>query len=191
MRLENQQQLDEWREPWSGQDWASVRGGRLVRLVIFTAVLVAMFSHVFQAQALTVTTAAVTFPAVTLDGTSQTVAGSTSAWRVDATGETGGWNLTVASTDFTAASRTIAVANFSIRLLNSDIMVVSGDPTGPSSTQTTFTSLSATPLKIASAGVGDGNGVYDLTPGFELAVPAETYTGAYSATLTVDVAVGP
>ena len=191
MRLESQRQLDGWQEPRSGQDWASVGGSRLIRLVIFTVVLLAMFGHVLQAQALTVTTAAVTFSAVTLDGTPQTVSGSTSAWRVDATGETGGWNLTVASTDFTAASRTIAVANFTIRLLNSDIVVVSGDPTGPSSTQATFTSLSGAPLKIASAAVGDGNGVYDLTPGFELAVPAETYTGNYSATLTVDVAVGP
>ena len=150
-----------------------------------------MFASVIHAEALTVTTAAVTFPTVTLDGTTQTVSGSTGAWRVDATGETGGWNLTVASTDFTAASKTIAVSNFTIRLLNSNIVVVSGDPTGPSSTQTTFASLSGTPLKIASAAVGDENGVYDLTPGFELTVPAETYTGAYSATLTIEVAVGP
>ena len=188
MRLETHQQLDGRREAASSQGTR----GHAIRLVVFTAVLMlAVFAQVLQAQALTVTTAAVTFPAVTLDGTAQTVSGSTSAWRVDATGETGGWNLTVASTDFTAASRTIAVSNFTIRLLNSDIVVVSGDPTGPASAQTTFTSLSGTPLKIASAAAGDGDGVYDLTPGFELTVPAETYTGAYSATVTVDVAVGP
>ena len=183
-----QQQFDERREAISTQGTR----GRPIRLVVFAAVLMlAVFVQVLRAQALTVTTAAVTFPAMTVDGTSQTVSGSTSAWRVDANGETGGWNLTVASTDFTAGSRTIAVSNFTTRLLNSDIVVVSGDPTGPASTQTTFTSLSGAPLKIASAGVGDGNGVYDLTPGFELTVPAETYTGAYSATLTVDTAVGP
>ena len=94
------------------------------------------------------------------------------------------------STDFTAASRTITVSKFATRRLNPDIVVVSGDPTEPASTQTTFTSLSGAPLKIASAAAGDGNGVYDLTTSFERAVPAETYTGAYSATLTVDVAVG-
>ena len=188
MRLETQQQLDGRREGFSGQ---STRG-HAIRLVVSAAVLtLAVFAQVLQAQALTVTTAAVTFPAVTLDGTPQTVSGSTSAWRVDATGETGGWNLTVVSTDFTAATRTIAVSNFTIRLLNSDIVVVPGDLTGPTSTQTTFTSLSGAPLKIASAAVGDGDGVYDLTPGFELTVPAETYAGDYSATLTVDVAVGP
>ena len=188
MHPETQQHLARRRESATSQ----ATRGHVTRLVVFAAVLLwAVFAQVQQAQALTVTTAAVTFPAVTLDGTTQTVSGSTSAWRVDATGETGGWNLTVASTDFTAASRTIAVSNFTTRLLNSDIVVVSGDPTGPASTQTTFASLSGTPLKIASAAVGDGNGVYDLTPGFDLTVPAEAYTGAYSATLTVDVAVGP
>ena len=188
MHPATQQQLDGRGEAISSQGTR----GHAIRLVVSAAVLLSVvFAQVLQAQALTVTTAAVTFPAVTLDGTAQTVSGSTSAWRVDASGETGGWNLTVASTDFTAASKTIAVSNFTTRLLNSDIVVVSGDPTGPASTQTTFTSLSGTPLKIASAAVGDGDGVYDLTPGFELIVPAETYTGNYSATLTVDVVVGP
>ena len=191
MCVETKRRLDHLPRPRSGQDSPSARGGRVIPLVIFAAALLAMFGHARHAQALTVSTAAVTFPAVTLDGTSQTIAGSTSAWRVDATGETGGWNLTVASTDFTAASRIIGVANFTIRLLNADIAVVAGDPTGPSSTQITHTALSSSPLKLASAAVADGNGTYDLTPSFELTVPAETYTGNYAATLTVDVVAGP
>ena len=150
-----------------------------------------MLVHVVAARALVATTMTVTFSSVTLDGAPQLVAWSTNVWRVDANGETGGWNLTVAFTEFVAGSRTIAVSNITTRLLDSDIVVVSGDTNGPVSTQTAFVPLSSTPLKIAAAATEDRNGVYDPTPGFELTIPAETYAGAYSATLTIDVAVGP
>lgn len=168
-------------------------GWRRVRLLTVSAVAtLAVFAQTIGAEALTITTAPITFPSVTLTGASQTVNGSTSAWRADAVGETGGWHVTVASTDFSnAAAKTIAVSNFEIRLLDQNIVVVSGHPQGPSSTQTTFTALSGTSLKIASASGKKGDGVYDLTPDFRLTVPAETYTGGYSATVTVDVVVGP
>jgi hypothetical protein len=148
---------------------------------------------VMEAAALTISSAAISFPGVTLDGDPHTVDGSTSAWRADATGETGGWNVTVSSTDFDNGSgKTIAVSNFKIRLLDANIAWVSGDDINmPVSTQTTFTALGGTGLKIASAGVGDGNGVYDMTPDFRLTVPAETYAGNYSATVTVSISVGP
>jgi hypothetical protein len=154
--------------------------------VIIAAVLV------LPAAALTITTAAITFPNVTLDGTDRTVDGSTSAWQADAVGESGGWNVTVASTDFdNGASKTIAVSNFEVRLSDANIAVVSGDTNKPVSTQTGFASLSGTALKIASAASGTGDGVYDLTPDFRLAVSAETYTGSYTATVTVTISAGP
>ena len=192
MFMREEQQHRPHGEAMSSHQKARVGGSSLIELAAFAAlVLVLVLAQVLHAEALTVDTWPVTFPAVTLDGTNQTVSGSTAAWEVDAGGEAGGWNLTVASTDFTAAAKTIAVANFTIRLLNVDIVLGAGDPALPTSTQTTFASLSGTPLKIASAAVGEGDGQYELTPGFELTVPAETYTGAYSATLTADVAVGP
>lgn len=154
--------------------------------------LVAAAALVMHAAALTITSAAITFPDVTLDGTDQTVTGSTSAWRADATGESGGWNVTVASTDFDyGAGKIIAVSNFQIRLLDANIVIVSGDTNKPLSTQATFASLSGTALKMASAAVGEGDGVYDLTPGFRLMVPAETFTGNYTATVTVAIGAGP
>jgi hypothetical protein len=153
--------------------------------VIAVEVLVA------EAAALTISTAAITFPNVTLNGTPQTVDGSTSAWRADATGETGGWKVTVASTDLSSGSgKTIAVSKFQIRLLDDNIVWVSGG-TKPTSTQASFAALSGTGLKIASAAGGAGNGVYDLTPDFRLTVPAETYAGNYTATVTVDISAGP
>jgi hypothetical protein len=164
----------------------SIRWFAIGVAVIAAVVLVA------EAAALTITTAAITFPNVTLNGASQTVLDdSTSAWRANATGEAGGWKVTVSSTDFGDGSgKTIAVSNFEIRLLDTDIVWVSGG-TKPTSTQTTFAALSGTGLKIASAAAGSGNGVYDMTPDFSLTVPAETYAGDYTATVTVDISVGP
>jgi len=165
----------------------SIRWFAIGVAVIAAAVLVA------EAAALTISTAAITFPNVTLNGTPQIVDGTTSAWRADATGETGGWKVTVASTDLISGSgKTIAVSNFEIQLLDTDIVWVSGDDINmPTSTQTTFTSLSGTGLKIASAALDDGNGVYDMTPDFRLTVPAETYAGNYTATVTVSISAGP
>jgi hypothetical protein len=154
--------------------------------VIAATVLVA------EAAALTISTAGISFPGVTLNGEPQTVDGSTSAWRADATGESGGWKVTVSSTDFDNGSgKTIAVSNFEIRLLDANIAWVSGDIDKPISTQTTFTALSGTGLKIASAAVGKSNGVYDMTPDFRLTVPAETYAGSYTATVAVNISAGP
>ena len=158
-----------------------------VAAALVTAALV-----VLEAAALVITTAAITFPDVTLDGTDQTVDGSTSAWRADAAEESGDWKVTVASTDFSSAEgKTIAVSNFEICLLNANIVHVSGQEPGPVSTQTTFAPLSGTALTIASAAAGEGKGVYDLTPDFRLTVPAETYAGSYTATVTVAISVGP
>jgi hypothetical protein len=158
-----------------------------VAAALVTAVMVVM-----GAAALSITTAAITFPGVTLAGSDQTVDGSTSAWRASAEGESGGWNVTVSSTDFSnGGSHSIAVSNFEIRLLDANIVRVSGDTSGPVSTQTTYAAVSGTPLKIASAAVGDGDGVYDLTPDFQLTVPAESYSGSYTATVTIDIVTGP
>jgi hypothetical protein len=162
----------------------------LSRWLAVGAALCAVALLVMEAAALSITTAAITFPSVTLNGDSQTV-GSTSAWQADAVGQNGGWNVTVASTDFDNGSgKTIAVSNFQIRLLDANIVWVSGG-IKPTSTQTTFTALSGTALKIASAAAGEGNGVYDMTPDFRLTVPAETYAGNYTATVTVDITAGP
>ena len=144
------------------------------------------------AGALSISTAAITFTGVTLSGLDQTVSGSTSAWRADGQTEAGGWNVTVSSTDFSdGGSESISVSNFDIRLLDSNIVRVSGSTNLPTSAQTSYAALSGTPLKMASAAAGDGDGVYDMTPEFQLTVPGETAAGNFTATATVSIAVGP
>jgi hypothetical protein len=159
---------------------------------IIAVALLAGLGLASGAAALSITAANITFPGVTLNGLDQTVSGTTSAWQANGQGESGGWNVTVSSTDFSdGGSGTIAVSNSEIRLLDSTIVRVSGSPNLPTSTQTTFAALSGTPLKIASAAVGDGDGVYDMTPDFQLTIPGESTAGAYTATVTVSIAVGP
>ena len=145
-----------------------------------------------HSSALTISTSAVSFPGVLLNGYDQNVLGATSAWQVDATGEVGGWSATVSAADFTnGAGGVIHVSNLEIRLADSNIVLVSGDPTLPASTQTTYAALSGVGLKFISAASGTSDGVYDITPEFRLTVPAETYIGNYTSTLTITVSAGP
>lgn len=161
--------------------------------IALLAALVATAALAMDASALTINTVPVSFPGITLNGTDQTVATSGSTWRADGDGTPEPWHINVSSTDFdNGAGKTIAVSNFEIRLLDGNILVVTGPPSPkPVSTQTSFASLSGTDLKIATANAAEGQESYDVTPDFRLTVPASTYTGNYSATVTIAMVVGP
>ena len=161
--------------------------------IALLAALLATGALAMKVSAFTLSTVPVTFPGTTLNGADTTSSTSGGTWQADGQGLNQPWHINVSSTDFTnAASNTIAVSNFEIRLLDSSIVVASGPPNPkPSSTQTTFIALSGTDVKIASATPAGGNNVYDLTPDFRLTVPAETYTGDYTATVTITIAAGP
>ena len=92
----------------------------------------------------------------------------------------------------TTEGRSIDVSNFEIRLLDANIVAVSGPPNpSPSSTQTTFASLSGTDLKIISSTGAASRRAWDITPDLQLAIAADAYTGSYSATMTITIANGP
>lgn len=160
--------------------------------VTIILVIIVLMAAANKAAALSISTSPVTFPTVTLNGTDQTITGSTSAWQADANGETLGWNITVSSSVLeNGLGKTITSQALMIRLLDENILWVSGEENGPVSTQTSYTNLSVTPIKIASAAAGSGNGVYDLTPDFQINIPAEAYVGTYNATLTISINAGP
>ena len=162
---------------------------RWIIFSILIGILLLRFNKVF---ALSIVSSPVTFPEVTLSGSSQTVDGTSDPWRVDATDESSGWNVTVSSTHFeNEGGKQLDVSNLKVRLLDEKITYVSGDTNRPSSVQTTFTSLSDNGLKIASAAEGNGGGIYDLSPDFQLTIPSEAYEGTYTATLTVNISSGP
>ncbi len=259
------------------------------RIGVWPALLAAFFiAGVFalQASALSLTTAPISFPGVTLSGGAQTATTSNGTWRASGDSVPAPWHVNVSSTDFgidevqqvynnatagtftltfsgqttadiaynasaaivesslealsnitdvtvtgggtsgdpwvvsfvdpgkqnvaeitaddsnltggtstistTTEGRTIAVSNFEIRLLDANIVAVSGPPNPkPSSTQTTFAPLSGTDLKIVSALPNTGDRAFDLTPDLRLAIAADAYSGNYSATVTITIANGP
>ena len=157
------------------------------------AALLATGALAVKASAITISTVTITFPLTALNGTDVTATTSGSTWQADGEGLLAPWHINVTSTDFTNAdSKAIAVSNFEIRLLDSSIVVVTRPPSPkPTSTQTSFTSLSGTDLRIATATAIGGDNIYDLTPDFRLTVPAATYSGNYSATVTITILAGP
>lgn len=85
--------------------------------------------------------------------------------------------------------------NFKIQLADDTdhIVVVAGNarPTSSVTSLTAITTTGGSPVKFASAAVDTGMGTYTLKPNFTLAIPAETYAGAYTATFTVTINSGP
>lgn len=134
--------------------------------------------------------AAVSMSSVTLDGTDKTSSGTMSTLTsTDARGLGTGWNVTLVSTNFvktTDATKTIASTGFSIA--SPTVTTVDGN-TAP--TPSAVGNLGGSGGKLLSAASGNGMGKYTTTGALSLSVPAETYSGAYSATITATIADGP
>jgi hypothetical protein len=141
---------------------------------------------------LTNTAQNVSFPAVTLDGTDQVKDGTTTpAWVAkDARGSGAGWNVTISSSNFSGSGGSIPVANFKVRLLQTNIVTVSGN-TAPTTSIGTLAPLSGTPTRLLSAALNAGMGQYNYTPDFQLTVPGSTAAGAYTANVSVSINSGP
>ena len=136
-------------------------------------------------------TTPVAFGALGLTGADATLNVTTAAWRaIDARGTGTGWNVSIASTDFTSTAGSIAVANFKVRVPATSILRIAGNAV-PTSGATTYQPLGSTALKLLTAAVGAGMGTYDYLPDFQLTVPASTLAGAYTATVIVSVNSGP
>ncbi len=134
----------------------------------------------------------VAFPSVTLNGTDQTMTGTTSAWNAtDARGTGAGWNVTIAASNFTSSGGgSIDVANFKCQLLQANVITLSGG-TAPTTAMATLVPLSGTPAKMLSAALSAGMGSYNYTPDFQLIVPGSTLAGSYTANVTVSINSGP
>lgn len=140
----------------------------------------------------TITTTAITMATTPLTGVDQTIydtydpLNELHLWDVvDATGLGDGWNVVAQATIFTSGAYTIPLTGFKIQLPAENIAVVDGNA-APTSTQTTFAAMT-TNVQIAVAAPGAGMGSYTILPEFELFVPAETYAGTYTSTVTVTV----
>lgn len=127
-----------------------------------------------------------TFTSVTIQATSQQTTANMSAITVsDSRGSNAGWSATATVSNFSDGIHTISVTNLSIT--PGSLTVVSGSGTGVSSGSShTFTSTSDT-ATLMNANVGYGNGEYQVSPSLQLTIPVGSYSGSYSATMTITV----
>jgi hypothetical protein len=139
---------------------------------------------------------------LTLNGVDQTATYVLGVSVVDARGiasggASGGWNLTITSTQFNDGSGHTFPANAST-------MTSMLTPCGANSTcQAPTNSIANTNLAIPAASVaptavkyenaasGSGLGTITVNPTITVAVPANVYAGTYSSTVTVALVTGP
>ena len=174
----------------------------IISVILLACTSVSAFAEsgtvVITAGTLSVTAADVTLSGITLNGSNQTStsdSGSNSWSAQDLRGTGAGWNLTIVADDFSDGTHTIDTeavgSKFQIQLLDTNVAIVFGN-TKPVSSVNTLTDIpNSTPLKFLSAGTDTGMGSYTLNPNFALQVPASTYAGTYTSTITVTAATGP
>ena len=155
-----------------------------------------------------ITAKTVIFDTVTLNGLDQTTNGQSSEpWvAVDPTGTWAGWYATISSTPFTNITPGFEGKQIDwnqgtglrIKLRNENVNVAvseNGEPHGdpdraPYSLVTDYTKFGNEPIAFVAAEAEKGMGTWELTPVFDLYIPAETYRGSYQATFTVTIHSG-
>lgn len=146
------------------------------------------------------TPADLVFPAVTLDGTDQTVTQSQAFDVSDATGSQAGWSITATSTTFTAAGRTLSNTATTIQSAptrvcdgGSSCTLATNSVSYPYVLPAATTAPVATKLFNAAASTGMGN--QTVTPTWTLSVPSDTWAGGaanpYTSTWTFTLVSGP
>ena len=116
---------------------------------------------------------------------------------VDTTGTGAGWNLTITSTQFTTGGGTP-------HTLAANASTITGVPTpacvptctNPTNAVTYPVSVPAaatapTAVKFFNAAANTGLGSFTVTPTVGVFVPATSFAGSYSSTLTVSIVSGP
>ena len=138
---------------------------------------------------------------VTLNGVNQTTTyalGLTVA-NTPSGGNGAGWKLTITSTTFTAGAHTLSTTASTIQTAPT-VACNSGCSTNPSNNVSYPLTVPAatpapTPVKFFNAAVNTGqntgSGSFLITPTITVAIPANTFVGSYTSTVTITIASGP
>lgn len=146
---------------------------------------------------LSLTTAATPSFSATLNGTNQAKTYTIPSVLTDTRGSGAGWNTTITSTQFVSGSRTLATsASTMTSLVNT---CASGGaactiednavalPVGVPAAAVT----APTAVKYHNAAADSGLGTFDHTPTVSVALPATTFAGSYTSTVTLASVSGP
>ena len=132
---------------------------------------------------------------VTLDGTNQTETFSVPITVNDDTGSGAGWDLTVSLTAFTNSGHTLSASAAQISTQPGIACSGSGTCTNPTVSGVSYplvlTADGSTTSKFFNASANTGMGHFTITPAFAVTIPADSYAGTYSSTLTVSITSGP
>ena len=151
-----------------------------------------------NAGTLSIATSATPSFSVTLDGTDKSGSYTVPTTVTDATGGGAGWNLTITSTQFTTGGgspHTLATSASSLTGVTSSCAGGS-TCTNPTNSVTYPVAVPAgstppTAVKYFNAALNTGAGQFTNTPTVSVSVPANTYAGSYSSTLTLAAVSGP
>jgi hypothetical protein len=142
------------------------------------------------------TTAAPTFSA-TLNGTDQTPSYTLPLTIEDLRGSGAGWNATITSTQFTTggeAAHTLSASASSITSVTNACAEGNSctNPTNAVSYPLTVPAgAAAEAVKFFNAAEGTGLGVFSNAPTVAVSIPADTYAGTYTSTITLASVSGP
>jgi WxL domain surface cell wall-binding len=138
--------------------------------------------------------AAPTF-SVTLNGTDQTPSYTMPMTVNDATGSGTGWNVTITSTAFTTGTKSLANGASTVTGVTSSCAALTTctSPTNATGYPLTVPAAASPPVavKLFNAAANTGLGNFTLTPTVQVAIPANTFAGTYTSTITLAVVSGP
>lgn len=134
---------------------------------------------------------------VTLNGSDQAPSTTFSVEVNDATGSGAGWRVQITSTQFTTGGtspHTLAPSAAAITAVSA--VCKQGTCTAPANSiaYPVLVPAGATPpgaVSFFNAAVNTGLGDFTLTPTLRVSVPANSYAGSYTTTLTLSIASGP
>src|SRR5262249_14512852 len=135
---------------------------------------------------------------VTLNGTDQTASYTLPISVTDSRGSGAGWNLTVTSTQFSTGGGSPNRLAASASTING-VSATCG--AGASCTDPTNTvryplglpagSPAPTAVKFFNAALNTGLGKFTITPTVQVTVPANSFAGTYTSTVTLAIVSGP
>jgi hypothetical protein len=149
------------------------------------------------AGALSVATSAAPTFSANLAGGDSTPTYTLPLTAVDTTGTGAGWNLTVTSTQFTTGGGTPHTLPATASTMTGVTSVcASGTCTNPTNAVAYPVNVPAaatapTAVKFFNAAANTGLGSFTVTPTVGVFVPAASFAGSYSSTLTVSIVSGP
>jgi hypothetical protein len=134
---------------------------------------------------------------VTLNGTDQTTSYTFSVDANDPTGTGNGWKVQVTSTTFSTGGGAHALSTGASSVTSASASCKQGTCTSPTTSSLSYpvaVPAAATPpaaVTFFNAATNTGMGEFVVSPSVQVNIPANTYAGTYSSTLTLSIVSGP